>query len=117
MTDDAFEYFRFLPIHFIEVFKRMPRGPKPAHRILLTSKELEWLRHVARLRKAPYAEVVRSKILLLAWEHPEWSNTRIAQAVGCAVRTVRKWRQRWKKGGSRTIKESERLGAPRFFSL
>jgi transposase-like protein len=38
--------------------------------------------------------VVRAKTLLLAYEHPDWSNAPIARAVGCTDRTVRKWRRR-----------------------
>jgi transposase len=92
-------------------------GPKPTVKILLKAEEIEELRRIARLRKAPYAEVVRAKVILLAWEHPDWSNSALARKIGCALRTVQRWRQRWKKGGRRTVQERERSGAPRFFSL
>jgi hypothetical protein len=65
------------------------RGPKPRHKIALTAPEYQTLKRLARLRTAPHAEVVRAKILLLAYEHPDWSNTAIASAVGCTDRTVR----------------------------
>lgn len=93
----------------------MARGPKPLHRIDLTPTQHEELRHLAGRTTAPYVEVVRAKILLLAHDHPDWPNTRIAQAVGCSVRMVRKWRARSRDGP--TVAEEPRPGAPRLFSL
>src|SRR5215468_4736549 len=74
------------------------RGPKPQRRIRLTAPEYRELKRISRRRTAPYAQVVRAKILLLACEHPEWSNVAIARAVGCTDRTVRKWRSRSRAG-------------------
>ena len=91
------------------------RGPRPRHRVRLTAPEYQELRRIARVRTAPYAEVVRAKILLLAYEHPDWSNAAIARAVGCADRTVRKWRKRSRAGPA--VKEAPRPGGPRFFPL
>ena len=62
-----------------------------------------------------YAEVVRAKILLLAYEHPEWSNAAIARAVGCTDWTVRKWRRRSRAGPA--LQDAPRPGGPRFFPL
>ena len=72
----------------------MPRGPKPRDVVRLTAEELNQLQHLSRLRKAPHAEVLRARILLTAYQHPQWSNVQIAQALGCALTTVRKWRAR-----------------------
>jgi hypothetical protein len=91
-----------------------PRGPKPQRRIRLTAPEYQVLKRITRRRTAPYAEVVRAKILLLAYEHPDWTNTAIARAVGCADRTVRKWRRRSR--ASPAVKDAPRSGGPRFFS-
>jgi Homeodomain-like domain-containing protein len=91
------------------------RGPKPQRRIRLTAPEYRELKRISRLRTAPYAEVVRAKILLLAYEHPEWSNVAIARAVGCTDRTVRKWRRRSRAGPA--YQEAPRPGGPRFFPL
>ena len=91
------------------------RGPKPHRRIRLTAPEFRELKRISRLRTAPYAQVVRAKILLLAYEHPEWSNVAIARAVGCTDRTVRKWRSRSRAGPA--YQEAPRPGGPRFFSL
>jgi Homeodomain-like domain len=73
------------------------------------------LQRITRLRTAPHAEVVRAKILVLAYEHPDWTNTAIARAVGCTDRTVRKWRDRSRAGPA--LKEAPRPGGPRFFPL
>jgi Homeodomain-like domain len=91
------------------------RGPKPQRRIRLTAPEYRELQRISRLRTAPYAEVVRAKILLRAYEHPDWSNVAIARAVGCTDRTVRKWRSRSRAGPA--YQEAPRSGGPRFFSL
>src|SRR5215470_14812245 len=53
------------------------RGPKPRHKVALTGPEYRELQGLARRRTASYAEVVRAKILLLAYEHPDWSNAAI----------------------------------------
>jgi Homeodomain-like domain-containing protein len=92
-----------------------PRGPKPQRRIRLTAPEYRELKRISRRRTAPYAEVVRAKILLQAYEHPDWSNVAIARAVGCADRTVRKWRSRSRAGPA--YQDAPRPGGPRFFSL
>jgi hypothetical protein len=92
-----------------------PRGPRPQRRIRLTAPEYKELQRITRLRTAPYAEVVRAKILLLAYEHPDWTNTAIARTVGCTDRTVRKWRSRSRAGPA--LKEAPRPGGPRLFPL
>jgi Homeodomain-like domain len=74
------------------------RGPEPRHKVALTAAEYRELQRLARRRTASYAEVVRAKILLLAYEHPDWTNAAIARAVGCTDRTVRKWRRRSRAG-------------------
>ncbi|MBI4667628.1 MAG: helix-turn-helix domain-containing protein [Elusimicrobia bacterium] len=73
------------------------------------------VRGIARLRNAPYDQVLRAKILLLAWEHPDWANTQIAAKTGASPWTVWKWRKRWRE--SAVTKNIPRPGAPRFFSL
>src|SRR4029450_4756611 len=70
------------------------RGPKPRWKVALTAPEYRELQRLARRRTAPHAEVVRAKILLWAYEHPEWSNAAIARAVGCTDWTGRQWRRR-----------------------
>jgi hypothetical protein len=91
------------------------RGPEPRHKIALTAPEYRELERLSRRRTASYAEVVRAKILLLAYEHPDWSNAAIARAVGCTDRTVRKWRGRSRAGPA--VQDAPRSGGPRFFPL
>ena len=91
----------------------MSRGPKPEHVVRLTAEEYARLRHLARLRKAPHAQVVRAKILLAAYEHAPWSHPQIAARVGCSVATVRRWRAASQRGPQ--LQEAPRSGAPRFF--
>lgn len=90
------------------------RGPRPKYPIELTTEEEQELRRLVNSRKAPQGKVLRARILLAAYDHPEWSNQQIAQEVGCTDRTVRKWRRRWAE--TRSIEDLPRPGAPRRFS-
>jgi transposase-like protein len=89
-------------------------GLKPHYVIELTTEEEQALRKIANSRKASHGEVVRARIVLAAHDHPEWSNQRIAQEVGCTDRCVRKWRRRWVE--RKSIADLPRPGAPRRFS-
>jgi len=89
------------------------RGPKPKYPIELTTEEERELRKLANSRTAPHGKVIRARILLSAYDHPEWSNLQIAQESGCVRRTVRKWRRRW--ATTRSIEDLPRPGAPRRF--
>ena len=89
-------------------------GPKPRHKIELTTEEEQALRKLANSRTAPHAKVVRAQILVAAHDHPEWSNQRIAKEASCTDRSVRKWRRRWVE--KRSIEDLPRPGAPRRFS-
>ncbi len=51
----------------------MPRGPKPKVHVSLTSRPYEEHQQMARRLKAPHQEVVRAKILVAAYEHPDWT--------------------------------------------
>jgi Transposase and inactivated derivatives len=63
---------------------------------------------------APFIEVQRAKVLLLAHHAPAHSNTQIAKRVGCCVSTVREWRQRFVLEGC--VKSQPRRGCSRKFS-
>jgi hypothetical protein len=91
------------------------RGPKPQHIVRLTAEEVSQFQRLARSRKAPHAQVVRAKILLLAYEHPRLHHAAIGRAAGCTVATVRKWRIR--SHDNPFVQEAARSGAPRLFSL
>jgi transposase len=90
------------------------RGPKPKYPIQLTTEQEQELRRLVNSRNAPQGKVLRARILLNAYDHPEWSNQQIAQEVGCTDRIVRKWRRRWVE--KRSIADLPRPGAPRRFS-
>jgi transposase len=89
-------------------------GPRPKYPIELTETQVVDLTHLSLSYTAPYAEVQRARMLLLAYQHPRWRNTQIAQTVGCAGDTVREWRRRWRTHG--TLQAAARRGAPRRFS-
>jgi hypothetical protein len=67
----------------------------PKYAIKLTAEQVARLTQLRTSYTAPYAEVQRARIVLLAHQHPDWRNTEIAKEVGCCVDTVRQWRRRW----------------------
>ena len=87
------------------------RGPKSKYTIELTDREERELRHLINSRKAPQGQVLRARIVLAAYEHPDRNSQRIALEVGCADRIVRKWRRRWVE--TRSLDDLPRPGAPR----
>lgn len=90
-------------------------GPQHKYKINLDEMQVPYLKHISMSYTLPYAEVVRAKTILLSYQHPNWENSRIAQAVGCSQTMVKKWRQRWIKGDT-SLQDSPRSGAPRWFS-
>jgi transposase len=58
--------------------------------------------------------VQRARILLLAHQHPAWRNADIARQVGCAVKTVKRWRQRWQTTDA--LQDAPRPGCTRTFT-
>jgi len=91
------------------------RGPKPQYPIDLTAKEAEQLCQVTRATRTPQGEALRAHVLLVAYDHPDWSNQQIALGAGVSDRMVRKWRKRWHE--TQSIKDLPRPGAPRRFPL
>lgn len=90
------------------------RGPKPKYIIQLINNEINELRQLVNSRKASQGKAMRARIILAAYEHPEWSNQQIAQEVGTSDRVVRTWRRRWVE--SRDLDDLPRPGAPKRFS-
>jgi transposase len=88
-------------------------GPRPKYPIELSATQVAELTHVSLSYTAPYAEVQRARIVLLAHQAPTWSNTQIARTVGCARDTVKEWRRRWQQRG--TLQAIARTGASRHF--
>ncbi len=90
------------------------RGPKPKYPIELTREEEQALRQLVGARKTPQVKALRARILLAAYDHPEWSNQQIAREAGTVDRVVRKWRKRW--SDTHSLEDLPRPGAPRRFS-
>lgn len=79
-------------------------------RIELTAMERERLESMARGRRLAARMVQRAKIVLLtAAGH---SQGQVAEALGCNVKTVRRWQERWIAEGFKGI-ETERPGRGR----
>jgi transposase len=89
-------------------------GPQPKYQVELTESQVKEFSELSRCYSAPFGEVQRARILLLAHQSPEMSNAAIAREVGCAVDTVRVWRKRWQSNQS--LKDLPRPGARRTFS-
>jgi transposase len=88
-------------------------GPRPKYPIVLSETQVAELTHLSLSYTAPYAEVQRARLLLLAHHHPTWANSQIADTIGCARDTVKEWRRRWP--GQGTLQARARAGAPRHF--
>jgi transposase len=89
-------------------------GPLPKYPIQLTPEQEVHLQHRSTCYTAPFAEVQRARILLLAHQHPTWGNAEIARRVGCCVNTVKRWRQRWQ--GTDCVHDMARPGRQRTFT-
>jgi hypothetical protein len=92
----------------------MSRGPDPKYPIVLTIEQEQSLRQLINARKTAQGQVLRARIIVLAHDHPDWSNQQIAQTAGCTDRAVRKWRRRWSE--TQSLADLPRPGAPRRFS-
>jgi len=88
-------------------------GPLPKYAINLTAAQARHLQQLSACSTAPCAEVQRARILLLAHQRPAWRNADIARQVGCAVNTVKRWRQRWQTTDA--LKDAPRPGCTRTF--
>jgi len=89
-------------------------GPLPKYPIQLTPEQEAHLQHLSTCYTAPFAEVQRARILLLAHQQPTWRNAEIARQVGCCVHTVKHWRQRWRQTAS--VRDAPRAGTRRSFT-
>jgi transposase len=89
-------------------------GPLPKYPITLTPEQEAYLQPLSTCYTAPYAEVQRARILLLAPQHPTWRNVEIARRVDCCVNTVQHWRRRWQQTAS--VRDAARAGTRRTFT-
>ena len=90
----------------------MPR--RSPYQIVLSGGERTRLEALSRRYTAPYRDVVRAKIVLLAAEG--WQNKAIAAYLHMPRQIVRKWRQRYLEEGMAGLEERPRRGRPRRFS-
>ena len=89
-------------------------GRKKTYQVELDEQQRKYLNQVVAARKSAHAEVQRARIVLKCADHPDWSDERVAMAVGCSAGQVRKWRKRWCQ--IQSLKEAARSGRPRVFS-
>jgi DDE superfamily endonuclease/Homeodomain-like domain len=89
-------------------------GPLPKYAITLTAAQAMRLQHLRACYPAPFAEVQRARLLLLAHQRPAWRHADIARQVGCAVNTVKLWRQRWQTTDA--LRDAPRPGGRRTFT-
>ena len=90
----------------------MPRrSPFP---ILLSDSEREQLESMARKYTAPYFEVVRAKLVLLAADGLE--NQVIGERLGLPRQVVSKWRKRFYTHRLEGLSDQPRSGRPAGFS-
>jgi transposase len=89
-------------------------GPLPKYPIPLTLAQERHLQQLSSSYTAPFAEVQRARLLLLAQQQPTWRNAEIARQVGCCVQTVQRWRQRWQQTDS--VRDTPRAATRRTFT-
>lgn len=90
----------------------MPR--KSPYQIVLTAQEKKQLQRRAAQYTAPYRDVVRAKVILLAAQGAE--NQEIAKRVDMPREVVSKWRKRFFELRMAGLDERPRSGRPRIFS-
>jgi transposase len=85
-------------------------GPA-ARQIVLRRRVRRSLESIARSNRAPHAQVVRARIVLLAAQGV--SNAGVARCVGCEVKTARKWRARFAaRPQISSLNDDMRVGRP-----
>ena len=90
----------------------MPR--KSPFEIILTNEEREHLISLARKYTAPYRDVIRAQVILMAAEGME--NKEIGEKLNLPRKTVSKWRKRFFYEREKGLVDRPRAGGPFFFS-
>jgi len=90
----------------------MPR--KSPFEIILTNEEREHLISLARKYTAPYRDVIRAQVILMAAEDME--NKEIGEKLNLPRKTVSKWRKRFFYEREKGLVDRPRAGGPFFFS-
>jgi transposase len=89
------------------------RGGQSPFQVTLTASERELLKAWVRTPTAPYRQVLRAKVVLLA--ATGHTNTHIAGRLEVTGNTVRKWRRRYSQQGLAGLRDQPRPGRPRRF--
>ena len=83
-------------------------------KINLTDEEHQSLNSMARKYTAPYRDVIRAQVILLAKEGME--NNEIGEKLNLPRKTVSKWRKRFFYERERGLVDRPRAGRPFIFS-
>ena len=84
------------------------------HKIILTNEEQSYLNSMARKYTAPYRDVIRAQVILLAAEGLE--NKEIGERLNLPRKTVSKWRKRFFFNRESGLEDGPRAGRPFIFS-
>ena len=84
-------------------------------KIKLTDEEHQYLNSMARKYTAPYRDVIRAQVILLAAEGME--NNEIGEKLNLPRKTVSKWRKRFFNERERGLVDRPRAGRPFFLPL
>ncbi len=84
------------------------------YKIILTDEEKGYLYSIARKYTAPYRDVIRAQVILLAAEGLE--NKEIGEKLNIPRKTVSKWRKRFFFERKRGLVDRPREGRPFIFS-
>jgi transposase-like protein len=90
----------------------MPR--KSPFKIILTNKERNCLSTLTRKYTAPYRDVIRAQVILMAAKDIE--NKVIGERLNLPKKTVSKWRKRFFYEREQGLVDNSRTGRPFFFS-
>ena len=84
------------------------------YKIILTDEEQHYLNSLAKKYTAPYRDVIRAQVILLAAEGLE--NKEIGEKLNLPRKTVSKWRKRFFFTRESGLVDRQRAGRPFIFS-
>ena len=84
------------------------------YQIILTDEEQSYLHSMSRKYTAPYRDVIRAQVILLAAEGLD--NKEIGERLNLPRKTVSKWRKRFFLHRKRGLEDIPRTGRPFTFS-
>jgi len=84
------------------------------YEIILTNEEQNYLNSIVRRYTAPYRDVIRAQVILLAAKGME--NKEIGEKLNLPRKTVSKWRKRFFYEREKGLVDKPRVGRPFIFS-